>query len=57
MDGPGLIRELTTQGFAVGVAAYLLVRLESRLEALTRSIDCLCERTALAATPRDEAPR
>ena len=56
MDVPGLLRELTTQGFAVGVAAYLLVRLEGRLEALTRSIDRLTERTPFP-TPRDEAPR
>ena len=56
VDAPGLLRELTTQGFAVGVAAYLLVRLESRLEALTRSIDRLTERTPLPPL-RDEAPR
>lgn len=54
MDPGTLLRDLTSQGFAVGVAAYLLVRLESRLEALTRSIDRLCERTCL---PREEAPR
>lgn len=33
-------------GFSVAVAAYLLVRMESRLEALTRAIQelnyCLC---------------
>ena len=56
MDAPGLLRELTTQGFAVGVAAYLLVRLEGRLEALTRSIDRLTERTPPPPL-RDEAPR
>ena len=56
MDAPGILRELTTQGFAVGVAAYLLVRLEGRLEALTRSIDKLTERTTIPPI-RDEAPR
>ena len=57
MEAHSLLKEMMSQGFAVAVAGYLLVRLEGRLEALTRSIDCLCERTALAATLRDEAPR
>lgn len=57
MEASSLLKEMMSQGFAVAVAGYLLVRLEGRLEALTRSIDCLCERTALAVTQRDEAPR
>ena len=57
MEASSLLKDMMSQGFAVAVAGYLLVRLEGRLEALTRSIDCLCERTALSVTQRDEAPR
>ena len=57
MEASCFLKYMMSQGFAVAVAGYLLVRLEGRLEALTISIDFLCERTGLAGTQRDEAPR
>jgi len=64
VEAHSLLKEMMSQGFAVAVAGYLLVRLEGRLEALTRSIDRLCERRGArpnmaptACLSRDEDPR